>query len=157
MDTSQWPILLKNYDRLNVRTGHYTPLPSGYSSLKCPQAEYNQYGVLNRDNPTNPSSHEVVAWITRILRVGKTGHSGTLDPKVTEGVCYAKKDDNLAKHPEIDVPNLQVIKLMQSFKSKEYVRETFAWSVLKKNNTQVSSGISVFSRGLKLGLQTWCS
>ncbi|XP_077248243.1 small ribosomal subunit protein eS10z-like [Tasmannia lanceolata] len=44
-----------------------------------------------------------------------------------EGVCYAKKDYNLAKHPDIDVPNLQVIKLMQSFKSKEYVRETFAW------------------------------
>nr|GLL34135.1 40S ribosomal protein S10-1-like [Ipomoea trifida] len=44
-----------------------------------------------------------------------------------EGVLYAKKDYNLAKHPLIDVPNLQVIKLMQSFKSKEYVRETFAW------------------------------
>ncbi|GAB2221977.1 hypothetical protein Droror1_Dr00013174 [Drosera rotundifolia] len=44
-----------------------------------------------------------------------------------EGVCYAKKDFNLAKHPEIDVPNLQVIKLMQSFKSREFVRETFAW------------------------------
>ncbi|KAM3735940.1 hypothetical protein ACB098_10G125400 [Castanea mollissima] len=44
-----------------------------------------------------------------------------------EGVCYAKKDYNLAKHPEIDVPNLQVIKLMQSFKSKAFVRETFAW------------------------------
>ncbi|XP_068659460.1 small ribosomal subunit protein eS10z-like [Aristolochia californica] len=44
-----------------------------------------------------------------------------------EGVLYAKKDFNLAKHPEIDVPNLQVIKLMQSFKSKEYVRETFGW------------------------------
>ncbi|PNX98421.1 40S ribosomal protein s10-like [Trifolium pratense] len=43
------------------------------------------------------------------------------------GVCYAKKDYNLAKHPDIDVPNLQVIKLMQSFKSREYVRETFAW------------------------------
>jgi len=25
----------------------------------------------------------VVAWIRRILRVEKTGHSGTLDPKVT--------------------------------------------------------------------------
>ncbi|KAL2924050.1 40S ribosomal protein S10-1 [Bienertia sinuspersici] len=46
---------------------------------------------------------------------------------ITEGVCYAKKDFNLAKHPDIDVPNLQVIKLMESFKSKEYVRETFAW------------------------------
>lgn len=46
---------------------------------------------------------------------------------IIEGVCHAKKDYNLAKHPDIDVPNLQVIKLMQSFKSKEYVRETFAW------------------------------
>ncbi|KAL2924018.1 40S ribosomal protein S10-3, partial [Bienertia sinuspersici] len=36
-----------------------------------------------------------------------------------EGVCYAKKDFNLAKHPDIDVPNLQVIKLMESFKSKD--------------------------------------
>jgi hypothetical protein len=26
---------------------------------------------------------QVVAWIKRILRVEKTGHSGTLDPKVT--------------------------------------------------------------------------
>lgn len=26
---------------------------------------------------------KVVAWIKRILRVDKTGHSGTLDPKVT--------------------------------------------------------------------------
>ncbi|KAL0428570.1 UNVERIFIED_CONTAM: H/ACA ribonucleoprotein complex subunit [Sesamum latifolium] len=83
VDTSQWPILLKNYDKLNVRTGHYTPLPSGYSPLKRPLAEYVKYGVLNLDKPANPSSHEVVAWIKRILRVEKTGHSGTLDPKVT--------------------------------------------------------------------------
>ncbi|CAI9103330.1 OLC1v1001793C1 [Oldenlandia corymbosa var. corymbosa] len=83
IDTSQWPILLKNYDRLNVRTGHYTPLPSGFSPLKRPLAEYIRYGIINLDKPANPSSHEVVAWIKRILRVEKTGHSGTLDPKVT--------------------------------------------------------------------------
>ncbi|KNA16764.1 hypothetical protein SOVF_086290 [Spinacia oleracea] len=83
IDTSEWPILLKNYDRLNVRTGHYTPLPSGFSPLKRPLAEYIRYGILNLDKPANPSSHEVVAWIKRILRVEKTGHSGTLDPKVT--------------------------------------------------------------------------
>ena len=40
-------------------------------------------GIINLDKPSNPSSHEVVAWIKRILRVDKTGHSGTLDPKVT--------------------------------------------------------------------------
>jgi len=42
-----------------------------------------RYGIINLDKPANPSSHEVVAWIRRILRVEKTGHSGTLDPKVT--------------------------------------------------------------------------
>lgn len=40
-------------------------------------------GFINLDKPANPSSHEVVAWIKKILRVQKTGHSGTLDPKVT--------------------------------------------------------------------------
>ncbi|BDA48292.1 40S ribosomal protein S10-2 [Coccomyxa sp. Obi] len=45
-----------------------------------------------------------------------------------EGVLYAEKDFNLKEHPEIEgVPNLQVIKLMQSFVSKELVTERFAW------------------------------
>ncbi|EEH59538.1 40S ribosomal protein S10 [Micromonas pusilla CCMP1545] len=45
-----------------------------------------------------------------------------------EGVIYAKKDFNLPSHPEIkDVPNLQVIKLMQSFTSKELVKQIFSW------------------------------
>jgi len=83
LDTSKWPLLLKNYEKLNVRTGHYTPLPFGSSPLKRALAEYIRYGVINLDKPANPSSHEVVAWIKKILRVEKTGHSGTLDPKVT--------------------------------------------------------------------------
>lgn len=83
LDTSSWPLLLKNYDRLNVRTAHFTPLPMGTSPLKRPLAEYLRYGVINLDKPANPSSHEVVAWIKKILKVEKTGHSGTLDPKVT--------------------------------------------------------------------------
>mmetsp|Transcript_17934 Transcript_17934/g.55166 ORF Transcript_17934/g.55166 Transcript_17934/m.55166 type:complete len:450 (+) Transcript_17934:191-1540(+) len=83
LDTSNWPLLLKDYDKLNVRTAHYTPIPSGCSPLKRPLAEYLRYGCINLDKPANPSSHEVVAWIKRILRVDKTGHSGTLDPKVT--------------------------------------------------------------------------
>jgi hypothetical protein len=43
-------------------------------------------------------------------------------------VLQAEKDFNLESHPEIEgVPNLHVIKLMQSFKSKELVTERFAW------------------------------
>ncbi|EGC34227.1 hypothetical protein DICPUDRAFT_35400, partial [Dictyostelium purpureum] len=83
LDTSKWPLLLKNYDQLLVRTGHYTPIPNGHSPLKRPIKEYIKYGIINLDKPSNPSSHEVVAWIRTILRVQKTGHSGTLDPKVT--------------------------------------------------------------------------
>eukprot|EP01116_Phalansterium_solitarium_P010046 TRINITY_DN2443_c0_g1_i1.p1 TRINITY_DN2443_c0_g1~~TRINITY_DN2443_c0_g1_i1.p1 ORF type:complete len:487 (-),score=198.92 TRINITY_DN2443_c0_g1_i1:388-1848(-) len=83
LDCSKWPLLLKNYDTLNVRTGHYTPIPSGHSPLKRPIEDYVRYGIINLDKPANPSSHEVVAWIKRILKVDKTGHSGTLDPKVT--------------------------------------------------------------------------
>ncbi|KAF1323035.1 H/aca ribonucleoprotein complex subunit 4, partial [Globisporangium splendens] len=83
LDTSKWPLLLKNYNLLNVRTGHYTPIPSSTSPLKRNISDYVRYGVINLDKPANPSSHEVVAWIRRILRVEKTGHSGTLDPKVT--------------------------------------------------------------------------
>jgi len=66
-----------------VRTGHYTPIPSGHSPLKRPFGDHVRYGCINLDKPSNPSSHEVVAWVKRILRVDKTGHSGTLDPKVT--------------------------------------------------------------------------
>ncbi|ORZ22749.1 pseudouridine synthase [Lobosporangium transversale] len=83
LNTADWPLLLKNYDKLNVRTGHYTPIPSGCSPLRRELTEYIRYGVINLDKPANPSSHEVVAWVRRILRVEKTGHSGTLDPKVT--------------------------------------------------------------------------
>jgi len=79
----RWPLLLKNYDLLHVRSAHYTPLPVGMSPLKRNIQEYIHYGVINLDKPANPSSHEVVAWIKRMLRVEKTGHSGTLDPKVT--------------------------------------------------------------------------
>merc|ERR1712000_659090 len=83
LDTSQWPLLLKNYDKMHVRTAHYTPIPSGCSPLMRPISTYLDYGVINLDKPSNPSSHEVVAWVKRILKVEKTGHSGTLDPKVT--------------------------------------------------------------------------
>jgi small subunit ribosomal protein S10e len=44
-----------------------------------------------------------------------------------EGVLVAKKDTNLPKHDKIDVPNLHVIKLMQSLKTRGYVKENFNW------------------------------
>ncbi len=40
-------------------------------------------GLVVVDKPCGPSSHEVTAWVRRILELEKTGHSGTLDPRVS--------------------------------------------------------------------------
>ncbi len=67
----------------------------------------------------------------------------------TEGVVYAKKDYSLPQHPDIPVPNLQVIKLMQSFKSKEYVKEIFSWQYYYYYLT--NEGIEYLREYLNLG------
>ena len=45
-----------------------------------------------------------------------------------EGVCVVKKDTKSDKHPHIEGPNnLEVLCLMKSLASKNYVRVTFSW------------------------------
>ncbi|KAL2913802.1 hypothetical protein HK105_206681 [Polyrhizophydium stewartii] len=44
-----------------------------------------------------------------------------------EGVLVAKKDFNLPKHGEIEVPNLHVLKALQSLESRGYVKSQFSW------------------------------
>ncbi|XP_054426179.1 40S ribosomal protein S10-like, partial [Pteronotus mesoamericanus] len=47
-----------------------------------------------------------------------------------EGVMVAKKDVHMPKHPKLavkNVPNLNVLKALQSLKSRDYVREQFLW------------------------------
>jgi hypothetical protein len=41
--TSHWPLLLKNYDKMEVLTGHFTPLTCGSSPLKRPLQEYIKF------------------------------------------------------------------------------------------------------------------
>lgn len=59
---------------MNVRSYHFTPIPKGYSPLTRPIVEHLKYGVINLDKPANPSSHEIVAWVKKILKVEKTGN-----------------------------------------------------------------------------------
>ncbi len=40
-------------------------------------------GMINLDKPSGPTSHQVVAWVKKILEVEKAGHGGTLDPNAT--------------------------------------------------------------------------
>jgi len=45
--------------------------------------EYLKFGVVNIDKPPGPSSHQVSSYVKEILHLNKTGHAGTLDPRVT--------------------------------------------------------------------------
>ena len=40
---------------------------------------YMTYGVINLDKPAGPTSHEVAAWVKRILKLQHVGHGGTLE------------------------------------------------------------------------------
>ncbi|MDV3293395.1 MAG: RNA-guided pseudouridylation complex pseudouridine synthase subunit Cbf5 [Nitrososphaerales archaeon] len=41
------------------------------------------YGLIPLDKPRGPTSHEVVAWVRKMLNEERAGHSGTLDPPVS--------------------------------------------------------------------------
>jgi len=45
--------------------------------------ELIENGVVIIDKPNGPTSHQVSAWVKKILNIEKAGHGGTLDPNVT--------------------------------------------------------------------------
>ena len=64
------------------RTGKTDPsngIPPAQRTLEM----HLRRGAINLDKTSGPTSHEVAAWVKRILEIEKAGHSGTLDPKVT--------------------------------------------------------------------------
>ncbi len=71
-------------------------------------SEYINFGVVNLDKPSGPTSHQVVAWVKKILNIEKAGHGGTLDPRVTGVLPIALNNSTKA------------LKLLLSH-SKEYV------------------------------------
>jgi tRNA pseudouridine55 synthase len=55
----------------------------GWPYDQRPTSALLEYGLIPLDKPRGPTSHEVVAWMRRLLGVEKAGHSGTLDPPVS--------------------------------------------------------------------------
>ena len=55
----------------------------GCAPDKRPVEQLLQYGIVIVNKPKGPTSHQVSAYVQRILGLEKSGHSGTLDPAVT--------------------------------------------------------------------------
>jgi len=60
-----------------------TTIDYGYFPDRRPMDILLNYGIILLDKPAGPTSHEVVAWVKKILDLKKAGHSGTLDPGAT--------------------------------------------------------------------------
>ncbi len=72
-----------NEDDFLIREESNTDPDFGQYPNSRPMEEYIRKGIVVIDKPMGPTSHEVVTWVRKMLGLKKTGHSGTLDPRVT--------------------------------------------------------------------------
>lgn len=69
--------------KLIIKSKSITDSSFGVNPQERSIEEHLDKGVINLDKPSGPTSHEIDSWVRRILKSEKTGHGGTLDPKVT--------------------------------------------------------------------------
>lgn len=67
---------------IQVRKRSKTNSDHGCKPSKRTVEQLLNYGIINLNKPAGPTSHQVSAYVQKILNISKTGHSGTLDPKV---------------------------------------------------------------------------
>jgi len=65
--------------RLVIKAEEETNPRFGHKPYERPFQEYIRFGIINLDKPAGPSSHEVTAWVKRILSLKRAGHGGTLE------------------------------------------------------------------------------
>jgi H/ACA ribonucleoprotein complex subunit 4 len=75
--------VLKQFANLIKISDDTTDPKYGYEPSNRPINVLLDYSILPLDKPPGPTSHEIVAWVRRILNIDKAGHSGTLDPPAT--------------------------------------------------------------------------
>ena len=75
-----------------VKAQDVTDPTHGCEPSNRPILQHIKFGVINLDKPKGPTSHEVVAWVKRILALGRAGHGGTLDPGVSGVLPVALED-----------------------------------------------------------------
>jgi H/ACA ribonucleoprotein complex subunit 4 len=64
---------------LRVKAEEETNPRFGHKPEERPIQDFMRFGIINLDKPSGPSSHEVTAWVKRILSLERAGHGGTLE------------------------------------------------------------------------------
>lgn len=62
-----------------IKSEDTTDSKYGFEPLKRPSDQFIRYGTINLDKTAGPTSHEVAAWVKRIMGLKRIGHGGTLE------------------------------------------------------------------------------
>lgn len=133
-----------------VRAEDITNPSHGCEPAARPLSEHLRLGFLNLDKPVGPTSHEVVTWVKRILEVRKTGHAGTLDPKVSGVLPVALEDSTRALqalsradkeyvclvHLHSSVPQHRLEEVLSEFTGEIYQRPPLRSAVKRQVRTR---------------------
>src|SRR3989344_617333 len=69
--------------KIFVKRESETDRDYGQDPNKRSVEELINYGIVNLNKSSGPTSHQISDYVQRILNINKSGHSGTLDPGVT--------------------------------------------------------------------------
>lgn len=122
----------------------------GHKPAERPAEEYIRYGVINLDKPAGPTSHEVAAWLKKIMHLTKIGHGGTLDPKVTgilpitledatkvvQALLYSGKEYVCVMKLHGDAEEAQIKGILREFEDLIYQRPPLRASVKRQLRTR---------------------
>ncbi|MFN4133453.1 MAG: RNA-guided pseudouridylation complex pseudouridine synthase subunit Cbf5 [Candidatus Hadarchaeales archaeon] len=122
--------------------------------------EYMKFGAINLDKPRGPTSHEVTAWVKRILGVEKAGHGGTLDPsvsgvlvvaigdatKVLQAFLPAGKEYVCVMHLHGDVGDEKLAQVLKEFTGRIYQKPPLRAAVRRQVRTREIYYIELIER-----------
>ncbi|MCD6361952.1 MAG: RNA-guided pseudouridylation complex pseudouridine synthase subunit Cbf5 [Armatimonadetes bacterium] len=122
---------------------------------KRPLDEHIKFGLVVVDKTPGPTSHEVAAWIKKLLRLDRVGHGGTLDPKVTGVLPVTLQNATKVVQALLDsgkeyvclmrtherVSEARVRKMLELFTGEIYQRPPLRSSVSRRLRTRYIYGI----------------
>jgi H/ACA ribonucleoprotein complex subunit 4 len=123
----------------------------GTDPLERPLEEYIKYGLIVVDKQAGPTSHEIVAWVKRLLELDRAGHGGTLDPKVTgvlpiglqestkvvQALLVSGKEYVCVMRTHVDVEESKVVGALGLFVGEIFQRPPVRSSVRRRLRTRV--------------------
>ena len=122
---------------------------------KRPLQQHIKYGVIVMDKTPGPTSHEVVAWVKKLLELDRAGHGGTLDPKVTgvlpiglqestkvvQALLASGKEYVCVMRTHREEDKARAVEILKLFEGEIYQRPPVRSSVRRRLRTRTIYGI----------------